>query len=99
MWGGGVGVGDWDAGMVATEAARCLLVDGPVLLLTVWLLREMTPVRFAARYLVVPLVTIVEGFLLVRPAWNWTMGAGFVLLAGGCAGLLRADSAEVQAGL
>lgn len=90
------GPADWSAAMVGTEAARCLLVDAPVLMLTVWLLREMPPVRFAAHYLLIPLVTVVEGFLLVRPQWSWTIAAGFLLLAAGCAGLLRSDSPEVQ---
>ncbi len=93
-WLGWSGLGDWNSGMVVTEAIRCLLIDGPVLLLTMWLLREMSAVRFSTRYLLVPLVTIVEGFLLVRPQWGWTMGAGLLLLGGGCAGLLMADSEE-----
>lgn len=98
-WVGWSGVAELSASSLAVEVGRCLLVDGPVLLLTVWLVREMTPVSLATRYLVVPLVTIVEGFLLVRPEWNWTMGAGFLLLAGGCGWLLWVDSVEVQEGL
>ncbi len=58
------------------------------LLLLVWLLREMSPVRLAARYLVVPLFTVLEGFAFLRPPPTVRMGAGLVLLVGGAACLL-----------
>jgi drug/metabolite transporter (DMT)-like permease len=58
------------------------------LLLLVWLLREMSPVRLAVRYLVVPLFTVLEGFAFLRPAPTVRMGAGLVLLVGGAAYLL-----------
>jgi drug/metabolite transporter (DMT)-like permease len=58
------------------------------LLLLVWLLREMSPVRLAARYLIVPLFTVLEGFYFLRPPMTVRMGAGLVLLVGGAAHLL-----------
>jgi drug/metabolite transporter (DMT)-like permease len=58
------------------------------LLLLVWLLREMPPVRLAARYLVVPLFTVLEGFAFLRPALTVRMAAGLVLLLAGAAYLL-----------
>jgi drug/metabolite transporter (DMT)-like permease len=77
---------------VAIELASCLFLDGPVLLLTVWLLRTMSPVAFSSRYLFVPLVTIVEGFILVRPTLNWT-AVGAMLLAGGGLALMNSGNA------
>jgi hypothetical protein len=64
-------------------------------LLTVWLLREMPPVRFSARWLLVVLVMIVESYALERPALTWTAALGVALVAGGALGLLRADSQEI----
>lgn len=53
------------------------------LILLVWLLREMSPVRLAARYLLVPLLSVMEGMAIWRPALTLRMGAGMLLLAGG----------------
>lgn len=58
------------------------------LLLLVWLLREMPPVRLAARYLVVPLFTVLEGLVVWRPPVTIRMAAGLVLLAGGAGYIL-----------
>lgn len=58
------------------------------LLLLVWLLREMLPVRLAARYLLVPLFTVLEGLAFLRPPLTVRMGAGLVLLVAGAAYLL-----------
>jgi drug/metabolite transporter (DMT)-like permease len=58
------------------------------LLLLVWLLREMSPVRLAVRYLIVPLFTVLEGFAFLHPSLTVRMGAGLVLLVAGTAYLL-----------
>ena len=93
---GWTGVGDRGATAVGTEVARCLVLDGSMVSLTVWLLRQMPPTAFSSRYLLVPLVTVVEGFLLLRPGGSWTLVAGLGLMAGGSAWLLMDDSDEVQ---
>ena len=64
------------------------VVGAAVAALTVWLLREIDPVRCSARFLVMPLVTIVEGFVLLRPQVTGRMAAGTVLLAGGAVWIL-----------
>lgn len=92
---GWTGLPAWSANAVGFEALRCLVWEGPILVLTVWLLREMKPVRFSARVLLIPLVTIAEGYVMMRPALGWTTAAGIALLAGGGAGLLLGDSREV----
>ena len=60
----------------------------------VWLLREMPPIRFSARYLLIPLVTIVESFVLVRPAITARMAFGTLLLAAGAGLLLLLKEAD-----
>jgi drug/metabolite transporter (DMT)-like permease len=72
------------------------LVDLVEVWLIVWLLREMPPIRFAARYLVIPLVTVLESFVLMRPAWTVRMVFGTVLLAAGTGALLFWRAAEEE---
>jgi drug/metabolite transporter (DMT)-like permease len=89
-WSGNPG---WSGRIAMGEVVRLVVAEAPILLLTVWLLREMQPIRFSARVLMIPLVMIVEGYVIERPPVDWTTGLGVVLLAGGAAGLLRAESA------
>jgi drug/metabolite transporter (DMT)-like permease len=71
-----------------------------VVLLAV-LLKRMEPVRLAGRFLVVPLLTIVEGFVLLRPGLTLRMGVGAALLAGGAGMmlLLRGPQEDVSLSL
>jgi len=64
------------------------------LLLLVWLLRRMSPVRLAVRYLAVPLLIAIEGFVILRPPWTVRMGVGLALLAGGAAYVLLSRSSD-----
>jgi drug/metabolite transporter (DMT)-like permease len=75
------------SGLVSVMSVQSL-VDVVEILLLVWLLREMRPVPFASRYLVIPLVTILESFILMRPEWTVRIGFGTVLLAVGAGMLL-----------
>jgi hypothetical protein len=77
----------WRVGGLSSVISIGSLVDVVEVLLIVWLLREMPPVRFVARYLVIPLLTVLESFVVMRPEWTVRMGFGTVLLAAG-AGLL-----------
>ncbi len=92
-WGSMDGLGARDWGL---EAAKALLLDGPVLLSSVWCVRELTPVRFSARVLVVLLVAIAESFAAAQPRGTWTMAAGAALMAGGAGWLLREGGAETD---
>lgn len=65
-----------------------LLVDVIEVLLIVWLLRGMTPVRFSARYLVIPLLTVLESFVVERPEVTVRIVCGTILLAAGAGALL-----------
>jgi drug/metabolite transporter (DMT)-like permease len=72
------------------------LVDGVEVVLLVWLLREMSPVRFAARYLAIPLITVLEGYVLIRPEFTVRMGFGTVLLAVGVGVMLFWKAGEEE---
>jgi hypothetical protein len=48
----------------------------------------MPPIRFAARYLVIPLLTVLESYVVMRPEWTVRMGFGTALLAVGAGMLL-----------
>jgi hypothetical protein len=74
-----------------------LLVDGIEVLLIVWLLREMVPVRFSARYLLIPLLTVFESFVLERPEATVRMICGTILLATGTGALLFLKARDEEA--
>jgi hypothetical protein len=78
----------WRWSGLASMVSISLLVDAVEVLLLVWLLREMSPMRFAARYLVIPLLTVLESYILMQPEWTVRMGSGTVLLAVGAGTLL-----------
>ncbi|SNS75751.1 hypothetical protein SAMN05421770_102203 [Granulicella rosea] len=89
-----------DGRATLVEAAVALLLDGPVLLLSVWLLRELPPVAFSTRYLLFVVVTVVETYVVLHLPVVWRTGAGVLLMAGGAAWLLResptADSSNTS---
>ncbi|WP_213803444.1 hypothetical protein [Granulicella sp. dw_53] len=63
-------------------------IAGGSSVLLVFLLRNMDPLRFGTRYLVVPLLAIVEGYILLRPDLTLRNGFGIGLLAAGASFLL-----------
>jgi drug/metabolite transporter (DMT)-like permease len=77
-------------GGVSWESAVAVMVAA----VTVWLLRTMDPIRFSTRLLVIPLVTIFEGAVLLRPDVTGRMAVGFLLLAGGVFWMLGAKQVE-----
>jgi drug/metabolite transporter (DMT)-like permease len=87
--------GSWSgASSLISISSFCYLLE---LLLLVWLLREMPPARLAARFLVVPLLVVVEGLVILRPAFTVRMAAGLILLAGGAGYLLFSKSHDSDA--
>jgi drug/metabolite transporter (DMT)-like permease len=78
--------GGWNgwAGMLSLSSG----VDLIQMILAFWLLREMPPVRFATRYLVIPLLTVIEGYIVLRPEVTVRMGVGALLVAGGAVWIL-----------
>jgi len=78
----------WSWSGLVSVVSLSSLVDIAEVVLLVWLLREMIPVRFAARYLVIPLLTLLESYTLIRPELSVRMVSGVVLLAVGAGTLL-----------
>jgi drug/metabolite transporter (DMT)-like permease len=85
-------VGRWNgwAGILSLSFG----VDLIQMILAFWLLREMPPVRFATRYLVIPLLTVVEGYVVLRPEVTARMGTGAVLVAGGAVWILFSKKSD-----
>ncbi|NYF80166.1 hypothetical protein [Granulicella arctica] len=89
-------------GMIAAssspaELLRCLVLDLPQMFLLVWLLREMPPERLAARFLVAPLLTAIEGVILLHPPLDIRMGLGMMLMLLGSGALLFWNGADESA--
>jgi hypothetical protein len=99
VWSGVGGGTVWRGSELASVVSVSSLVDVVEVLLIVWLLREMSPVRFASRYLLIPLLTVLESYVLVRPEWTVRMGFGTVLLAVGAGVLLFGKAGEEETGL
>jgi drug/metabolite transporter (DMT)-like permease len=81
---------------LASVISTASLVDVVEVVLIVWLLREMPPVRFAARYLLIPLLTILESYALIRPEVTVRIACGTVLLAAGVGMLLFLKSGDEE---
>lgn len=86
----------WRGSAFVSATSFASLVDVVEVLLIVWLLREMPPIRFASRYLMIPLVTVLESYVVMRPAFTIRMGFGTVLLAVGAATLLFWKTGEEE---
>lgn len=79
-------VTDWSS--LSSVVSLSSLVDVAEVVLIVWLLREMPPLRFSARYLLIPLLTILESYVLVRPEVTVRIACGTILLVAGASALL-----------
>jgi hypothetical protein len=86
----------WQWSELASVVSLSSLVDLVEVGLLVWLLREMMPVRFASRYLVIPLLTLLESYALMRPELTVRVVSGVVLLAVGAGMLLFLKAGEEE---
>ena len=85
-----------EAGMIAGELLRCAVFDLPLVWLLVWLTREVEPARLSARFLLVPLLTVLEGYALDSgPVEARTIAAVVLLCAGGVMLLVRDEPEEL----
>jgi drug/metabolite transporter (DMT)-like permease len=91
-WASGATV--WDRSSLMSLLSWSSLVDVIEVLLLLWLLRRMPPVHFASRYLFIPLLTVLEAYVLLRPELTLKIGAGAILLAAGAGSLLLQHPAE-----
>ena len=89
----------WTPRALVSAASPSALLDLIEVAILLWLVRSMPPTRLAARYLLIPLLTILESLVLVHPAITIRMAAGVVLLAIGTAALLLLDDVESDAPL
>jgi drug/metabolite transporter (DMT)-like permease len=83
---------NWTWMTAAYEFLRCLLLTAPETLLLLCLIPLLEPRRLAARWLIAPLFTVLEGFILVRPPVDTRLLLGILLLATGGAWLFCAES-------
>jgi drug/metabolite transporter (DMT)-like permease len=89
----------WGWSAFVSSVSVSSLVGLVEVVLAVWLLREMRPVHFGARYLVIPLLTVVEGFIVLRPELTVRMGVGVVLLGVGAGRMLLSGASDEEGGL
>ena len=74
---------DWVWSAVWGEVAWGALIDAPLVLLTVWLLKTMRAEGFAARFAVVPMISVFAGIVVMRSSVVWTTWLGLALVIGG----------------
>jgi drug/metabolite transporter (DMT)-like permease len=84
----------WRWNGLASVVSISSLVDVVEVLLILWLLGKMLPVRFAARYLAIPLLTVLEGLVFERPKLTVRIVCGVALLAAGTGMLLFLKAGE-----
>lgn len=85
---------DVSFGAIARESVWGLLLDGALVLLTVWLLREMEPVGFSSRWVLIPAVTLLGSIVAVRPEVGWVGWLGLGLAVGTGWVLVRATASR-----
>ncbi|HEY6376286.1 MAG TPA: hypothetical protein VIX90_12250 [Edaphobacter sp.] len=70
------------------------LVDLAEIALLIGLLRVMPPIRLSARYLLIPLFTVIEGYVALQPQLTTRFLVGAALLTAGAAWILFAPIEE-----
>lgn len=99
VMGGSGGGGEWSWNAVAVEALKAVCLDLPQIALLLWLMREVAPERLAARALVIPLLTVLEGYALLRPEISLRSVAGVALLIYSAWRLLTSRQHDEEPGL
>jgi len=87
-------VGGWSRELVGVEIAKALLFDLPQFALLLWLMRVVVPAKLAARALVIPLLTVLEGYALLRPQISAREICGAALVVVGTLWLMTARQGE-----
>jgi hypothetical protein len=95
----GWGSAEWSWSAVAVEAVKAVCFDLPQVVLLLWLLWAVTPMRFAARFLLIPLLSVAEGFALMRPEVGLRVIGGAALVVFGAWRLLTARRRDEEPGL
>lgn len=87
----------WQWSTLVSAVSISFAADAAGVVLILWLLREMAPVRLAARYLVIPLLTVLEGYVILRPEPTVRISLGAALLAVGAGVILFSREAGDEA--
>ncbi len=88
----------WKWNAISPELTWSAAVELPALLLLFWLMRRMPATRMTMRFVLAPLMTILIGFILQRPAIEPRAGLGLFLMIAGAVGILFAPEDEGEAG-
>jgi hypothetical protein len=91
--------GYWSWSAFAIEAATAILFDLPQMVLLLWLMRGVAPERLAARTLVIPLLTVLEGYALLRPTVTAKSACGAALVIAGAWRLMTVSPREEEPSL
>jgi hypothetical protein len=86
----------WRFASLASLPSIASLTDLVEISLIVWLLREMWPIRFASRYLLIPLLTVLESYGVMRLPLTVRMVSGTALLAAGAMMLLSLKARDEE---
>jgi drug/metabolite transporter (DMT)-like permease len=76
---------------LSPQAAPAVGVALLELLLLIWLLRVVPPIRFAGRFLLTPLLIIIEGYVVLRPELTPRMLSGLGVLTVGTVWILSSN--------
>ncbi|RSL15074.1 hypothetical protein EDE15_0550 [Edaphobacter aggregans] len=84
----------WRWNQLAPITSIASSIDLIEIALLVWLLRELPPIRLSARYLVIPLLTVIEGYIVLQPQITARLTVGTTLLTASAAWILFARIEE-----
>lgn len=90
---------EWSWNALSVEVLKAVCLDMPQVILLLWLMRDVEPERLAARVLVIPLLTVLEGYALLRPEVSLRSVVGAVLLLFGSWRLLSGSERDEEPGL
>jgi drug/metabolite transporter (DMT)-like permease len=81
----------WHLSDLVSFVSFSSLVNLIEIVLLLWLLRNLSPVRFAARFLIIPLLTVLEAYVLLHPGLTLKIAGGVALLVVGAGMLIFAN--------
>lgn len=80
--------------ILEVETFRCLAFDLPFVWLLTWLLRETDPICLSSRFLLTPLVTVLEGYAIIHILPDTRQLTAIVLITAGALVLLYKNDPE-----
>jgi drug/metabolite transporter (DMT)-like permease len=89
----------WSKSDLVSFVSFSSLVNLIEIVLLLWLVRKLSPVRFAARFLIIPLLTVLEAYVLLHPTLTLRLGSGLALLVAGASMLVFPNPNRYEAPL